>query len=471
MREQLNSQAENIEIQREKVRSLTHIIQEKDADLEETREKYRKTKATYQKKLQDLESESKNELQKMSDHFDAQSQQHQASLTELNTAHETQIQALKMSHQTSLKEHHAATNAKIASVIAERDQFLANHASELYAISQQHSAQLQQERENRMAELHHHQTSYENLLYQERDEHARTLAALRPDPGEHIRQAADHDLRATFRDLRLMVQTVTQPFNLGKLRIPGRVGEGGIDPTGFVEREGKGAVRHLLSSVVWATIVEGFFSSPCGFGAFGKGEGAGLLMDVFRGWVRLVAPAGGEYFDSSLAEPDLELFRRDQAANRWRSATFHSIACSIKASGESSSQGDEAQQAQPLVTPFTANQAKVKAEILGILRGATQNPLLEEIEDKVGEITSVAGALALEVGVHRAYLGLAVPQRGELVQIGHEFIDCEDGDAARGTFETVDLVVSPHLYRVGDGRGDLTTAKAIHPGEIYPVRS
>ncbi|KAK0732048.1 hypothetical protein B0H67DRAFT_640358 [Lasiosphaeris hirsuta] len=466
MRGQLDKQAEGIKAREGKVQKLKDAIREREAEIEKVRDEFKKLDEYYRKTLIDLEADSQSKLQKVSNLSAAKSQQHQLELAKLRAAHDAQIRALQESHQTTLGEYHASTDAKLTSLSAERDQLLADHATELYAISEQFSAQVQQEREDRTAELRHQQDSYENLLYRERDEHARALAALRPEPGEQIRQAADHDLRGSYRDLQLMVQTITQPFNLGKLRLPGTVGGRGIDPTGFVEREGKGAVRHLLSSVVWARIVDGFFSAPCGFGAFGNGEGAGLLMDVFRGWMRLLAPA-----EDPIPDPDLELFRTDQAANRWRSATFHSIVCSIKSASESSSQDDEAQQAQTLVTPFTANQAKVKAQILDVLREVTQNPLLEEIEDKVGDIVSVAGALALEIGVHRAFLGLAVPQRGEQVQIGHEFIDCEDGDAARGAFETVDLVVSPHLFRVGDGRGDLTTTKAIHPGEIYPVRS
>jgi hypothetical protein len=117
------------------------------------------------------------------------------------------------------------------------------------------------------------------------------------------------------------------------------------------------------------------------------------------------------------------------------------------------------------------NLEKVKQDILNVLKEATKAEVTQEIENKVAGIASLAGELALEVGIHRAYLELTLPARGESVQIGSEFVDCEDGDGARGTLEEVDLAVSPILLRVGDGRGDLSTSKAIFPGAICPVRS
>lgn len=66
---------------------------------------------------------------------------------------------------------------------------------------------------------------------------------------------------------------------------------------------------------------------------------------------------------------------------------------------------------------------------------------------------------------------MSAPSSGESVQIGQEFIDCEDDDIASGTVEEVELVVCPYFYKIGDGSKDFSTIKPIVPGKIYPRRS
>ena len=122
------------------------------------------------------------------------------------------------------------------------------------------------------------------------------------------------------------------------------------------------------------------------------------------------------------------------------------------------------------VKAFSDNRRAVEEEIGAILKEVCANEVSEELTSSVTHIVEVASELALEFGSQRALLGLAGLRSGDEIEIGQGFIDCEDGDSTRGALETVDLVVSPRLFRIGDGRNDLKTEKIIVPGEIYPKR-
>lgn len=166
---------------------------------------------------------------------------------------------------------------------------------------------------------------------------------------------------------------------------------------------------------------------------------------------------------------DLYDFWRDREVNRWRSATFQSIMAIVteKNGKRVASEGDK----MDLEDPYSINRARVHDEILTLLNEATNNQVASGIEEKVSEVTCLAAELALEIGAHRAYLGLELPEKGDTVSIGPDFVDCEDGNAARGESEEVELVVCPRFFKIGDGRHDMTTRKSIFPGEIYPVRT
>ena len=92
-------------------------------------------------------------------------------------------------------------------------------------------------------------------------------------------------VRISVWKLKVAVEVIAEPFNLGVVAIhPGS----GLDPNGFLQRE-TGMQRHLLRSLVWARIVDGFFSAPFGFGALGDGTGKQMLVDLFLHWRKLFA--------------------------------------------------------------------------------------------------------------------------------------------------------------------------------------
>ena len=93
------------------------------------------------------------------------------------------------------------------------------------------------------------------------------------------------------------------------------------------------------------------------------------------------------------------------------------------------------------------------------------------MEDEIRQMTNLACEIALQFGVHSAQLRLSAPNRGEQVQIGEEFHDCEDGDSHKGSVYGVDLVIVPGLQKIGDGRSDMSSKWTIVPCEFYPDQS
>ncbi len=161
-------------------------------------------------------------------------------------------------------------------------------------------------------------------------------------------------------------------------------------------------------------------------------------------------------------EFEYDIFHQDKEANKFRSAAFQSILMAAAPKGQKEGQAEGG-----AVQTYNENRKRVEQEILHILRSVCPQGISEEMEAVVTNIVHYAGRLALEFGSQRAELGLDAPKSGETVQIGQGFADCENGDGKRGT-EEVDLLVSPKLYRKGDGRNDLQTEKVIFAGEIYP---
>jgi hypothetical protein len=278
------------------------------------------------------------------------------------------------------------------------------------------------------------------------------------DNSDDFRPATDEALKIKFRDLKLNVETITEPFNLGVNTIPHSTG---LDPDGFLARE-KGQLRFLLRSLVWEKLIDGFFSAPYGFGALGSRDGKRMLGDIYRAWIRI--------FDSNKAErygqEDFEIFRTQLDANKWRSATFQSIFVAVFPKGQRKGQAPGG----GMVRAFDDNCERVYGEIHSVLSEVCTKGIPEEIEEYIMPIVRVAGELSLEFGSQRALLGLEGPERDSMVQIGQGFVDCVDGDGNRGKMEQVDLTVSPKLFRIGDGRNDLKKEKIIFPGEIYPRR-
>ncbi|KAK3375524.1 hypothetical protein B0T24DRAFT_523904 [Lasiosphaeria ovina] len=311
-------------------------------------------------------------------------------------------------------------------------------------------------------------------------ERIKSLEADLIDKGEDFRPVSEGTLKEKYRQLRLLVETTTEPFNLG---IKSYTSLGDLDPTEFLVREGKNQLRFLLRSIFWTRLIEGFFSSPYGFGAFGPGEGGSMVFNLYCTWQRLFdadftgfGPDGPETPENH----DFEAFYRNRFANGWRSATFQSIVAALRPRegsrarkrGSASRGSLSSNGLRGIAKVYAANVEKVRADLLEVLGRVCNGAVGDEIEANVAEIVRCASELAADFAAHQAKVCFGqMPMRGDSVTIGAEFVDCEDGDTSRRGAETVDLAVSPSLFIIGDGRNDLITPVCLLPGEIFSSRS
>jgi len=271
-----------------------------------------------------------------------------------------------------------------------------------------------------------------------------------------FRPATDGSLKTRYGHLKLAVEAITDPQTLGIRTMPQSAR---LDPTGFLRRQ-RGALPHLLRSLVWSRLMNGFFSAPFGFGALGAESGKSALLDLYHAWRKVFdadwvsgrSPKTG----GSAHRDEFAVFRNDKEANKWRSATFQPIIMAASPKGHKGGQHS----ADGTVQVFIRNCDKVHGEICGILEEVCPNGTREHIEVEVYRIVNLAGELSLEFGSQSALLGLHGPKRGERVQIGSDFIDCQDKNAKKDYLEEVDLMVSPKLYKVGDRRNDLKTKRS-----------
>lgn len=125
----------------------------------------------------------------------------------------------------------------------------------------------------------------------------------------------------------------------------------------------------------------------------------------------------------------------------------------------------------PLAKLSADNVQQTVNRIMSVLSEVSElsgRPVRSDVEDEIHKMANLAEEIALQFGVHAAQLRLSVPHRGAQIQIGKEFHDCEDGDFHGGTICLVDLVTSPGLERIGDGRSDMSSKQIVTPCEIYP---
>ncbi|KAH7625275.1 hypothetical protein SMAC4_08181 [Sordaria macrospora] len=479
---------ENIRRQHESdVAQLRQTVAEHDIQMRAQQEHYetqlRNQKEGYAQEMQKQRLYYEGQVNSAHQQLADQAELHQTLLAQKTQDVQDTIATMRSQHKEEFNSLEAASNEQISALQASHNQQIAaqqkKHEQDIQRLNKRHA--------RNVVDLKEKVQSLENDLVLGNN--------------DDFRPATDDGLKIQYRQLKLCVDMVTEPINLGISGVPKNLGK--LDPTRFLEREGKNQLRFLLRSVVWQKIVEGFFSEPFGFGALGnKGEGREVLRRVVDGWRGLCGyddgrgslSNGSKASRSSTTDTDiLTPFFHSRDANKWRSATFQSILMAVAPPSSSNSRKGQQQQApspsgtpgppeNPANTPYHNNVNQVQSQIIALLSSICSEPLSPEIQSKVSELARQAGELALQFGAQRAQLGLEVPKRGEQVKIGTEsgWVDCEDGDSfggRRGVEVEVDLCVSPKVYRVGDmdGRnmGDKKGAKmkAIVAGEVYPRRS
>jgi hypothetical protein len=159
------------------------------------------------------------------------------------------------------------------------------------------------------------------------------------------------------------------------------------------------------------------------------------------------------------------LFCRDTQSNKWRSITFHTIFTAI----------EDPQHLEDYPTPkiskiYQDNVSRVASELDRILEEFTGRNSDQATAKSIRKIASLAGELGLQFGVHRAHLLLDFPETGSQVRGGTEYSHYRDGEKYQNQMMEVELVLSPGLVRIGDGRRSLSVKAPLQPSLIYPSK-
>jgi hypothetical protein len=158
----------------------------------------------------------------------------------------------------------------------------------------------------------------------------------------------------------------------------------------------------------------------------------------------------------------MAVFSQDVEANKWRSATFEGIMASVLAA-------DGGVTAQSLHEMYSANLREANSRISAVLFDVTGMPPTNEATRTIQRLTRLASELGLQFGVQPTHLNLSRPKPGQVVEIGREVFDCQDGDREKGKKVKVDLLVAPGIFKLGDGKGNLLAKIPLVPCDIYSL--
>jgi hypothetical protein len=286
----------------------------------------------------------------------------------------------------------------------------------------------------------------------------------------------DDKLKIKFNELRLKVDNIAAPARI-RVNVPrGHQLPLDVDPTGFLRRVDSAKAHVLIKSRIWSVLYDHFFSLPFGFGVLGPAGEQNTLLMAYTSWYAVVegrnTPSESTAFGSCVTEnnmliipvpstaEDLKIFRTSEAGNKWRSATFQSAFSTIVAATPSnhSTAGVSYKNLESAIQRMS----RVFSAILQF-----SSLPCPTSESEIREIATLAREVALQFGVHPAYLKVVMPQHGQRVEIGEEYHDCYDGAENRGEMYTVDLVKSAGLQKVGNGRGESRAVRTIVPCEIF----
>jgi hypothetical protein len=275
----------------------------------------------------------------------------------------------------------------------------------------------------------------------------------------------DDKLKLKFKELQLLIDLITAPRNKEFLIPPNQQLGQHLDPTNFLGRVGRAKSHFLLRSAIWSVFHEQFFSSPFGFGALGPGKSQRGLMEVYYAWRELFEERTGTV-PASFDHEAFAIFHQDKLANKWRAATFQCINAALTTSDDTIPAPDS-----PLARLSAKNVDQTVARIMAILTevsNLSSSHVRVEMEHDIHQMVNLGSVIALQFGVHLAQLRILVPSRGEQIQIGESYQDCEDGDCYKGSIYGVDLVTAPGLQKIGDGKSDMSSSRTMVPCEIYP---
>lgn len=438
---------------------LTRLLQDAEVDFQRTVEE---REVKFAKEREVHRSETDSQLRTLLDKMEDGKRRLKAEYEAEKSVMTQQVHGLKAEQKHQARRYEEQIQ-RLEDESTVRLQELRHHYQiELESQAAKYKTEISHRMEESDAKMAAYMVDRDEQAAREREQYERQIADLKQvlmeRPGDFdLRLVSDRSLKEEYRALKRSVDTIT--FNLGPMTI-----DRNIDAVSFLEREGKGQERLFVKALIWAMILDGFFSAPYGFGALGPGGNGVPLFELYRRWKGIVEGDGSKDENGPLGQNEFGPLYRDRYANSWRSATFQSIlyaAAAKDADGNSLATG--------VSRTVQVNRQRVQDNMLAMLKSVCRGDVSKEIQEELTVAVGRASELAIVFGAHRANVCFSTPNRGDAVELGREFVDCQDSDGSKGVTVTVELPVLPALFIIGDGKNDLTSVLCVEQGEVLPV--
>lgn len=234
----------------------------------ETSRKYRDRERRYEDGIKSLKGDLETAAFDISDLKEK--------IKNMRKMHEQELEEAKRDHEAEQKRILGEARKKITESESTRDRLAEDYRVSLEAglaeRDKQHSIQIRK-----------YQAEQERL----KEEHKRLKGNLIADRHDSLAWS-EEKIRDTMQRLKNMVDGLTSPHEL-KDTLPTDLRRR-IDPAQILADSDQ-RYHLVLKNATWRILIEGFFNSPLGFGAFGPS--IDILQHIFRPWRDIVQGAGG----------------------------------------------------------------------------------------------------------------------------------------------------------------------------------
>jgi hypothetical protein len=373
--------------------------------------------------------------------------------SELKVSKDLQQQMEKMdrSHQSELKNMHEKVNQKELEWVSVLSKQENDHKHKIDTLEIVHKDKI-----DTLEIVHKDKIDALGAVHKELEEEKARLQDALLSAADKFRPISDRDFAFQFNVLKNSVATLARP----PLEVDAeRLGEafGQID---FVRTLHKRHYKFVLESAIWATLVNGIFSTPFKvFGPYGERFTAAWIQfnSISKhGWIRSYQT------EEILNQIDIAWPQPETFSEKWRSLAVGELRSTLSRQGCIQPFAGDAKRS------YEDNVAMVSVGLAESLSRVCSQEKTKEIRD----IVDKACCLAMDMGMQRSRLQLFAPRLSDKVSrhCTKTYTEVNCDNEPETTSGTVRLVVRPGLRKMGDGRGDrLDQTTDLCPAGLYLV--
>lgn len=358
-----------------------------------------------------------------------------------------QMEKMDRSHQSELKIMHEKMNQKELGWVSVLSKQKNDHKDKIDTLKIVHKDKI-----DSLGAVHKELLMEKQKLEEEK---ARLQDALL-SAADKFRPISDRDFEFQFNVLKNSVATLARsPLKVDAERLGEAFGQ-----SDFVRTLDKRHYKFVLESAIWATLVNGIFSTPFKvFGPYGERFTAAWIQFISiskHGWIRPYQT------EEILNQTDIAWPQPESLSEKWRSLAVEELRSKLSTQG--------------CIQPFAGDAKKSYEDNVAMVSVGVAESLSrvcsQEKAMEICDIVDKACCLAMDMGMQRSRLQLFAPQLSDKVSrhCTKTYIEVNCDNEPETTSGTVRLVVRPGLRKMGDGQGDcLDQTTDLCPAGLYLV--